>query len=173
MASPPPVANVDVDVRRGRSFTARAKSPVAIPITTPPTSSAAARRDLADWRDERDGAALFEGLAELDRSARRRRVYARLADAERRHAAAAEARLRAAAVMPPEHRPSWRGVGVALGLGLALGLSRGRGIQAMGTVVGPLGAALATGFLRRLGASSPASAMDAKITEVRSRSGMR
>ena len=67
----------------------------------------------------------------------------------------------------------WRGVGVALGLGLALGLSRGRGIQAVGTVVGPLGAALATGFLRRLGASSPASAMDAKITEVRSRSGMR
>ncbi|MFN2323445.1 MAG: hypothetical protein ABR510_10870 [Trueperaceae bacterium] len=65
----------------------------------------------------------------------------------------------------------WPGVGVALGLGLALGLSRGRGVQALGTVVGPLGAALATGFMRRLGASSPASALEAKIAEVRSRQG--
>ncbi|MDF1523345.1 MAG: 4Fe-4S binding protein [Trueperaceae bacterium] len=69
---------------------------------------AAVRHDLADWRDERDGAALFDGLAGLDRSARRRRVYARLADAERRHAAEAEARIRAAGVVPPTHRPSWR-----------------------------------------------------------------
>ncbi len=66
----------------------------------------------------------------------------------------------------------WPGVGIALGIGLALGLSRGRGIRAVGTVVGPLGAALATGFLRQfaLGGSSPASALDAKIAEVRSRS---
>jgi ferredoxin len=68
----------------------------------------AVRHDLADWRDERDGAALFDGLAVLDRSARRRRVYARLADAERRHATDAEARLRAAGVVPPPHRTSWR-----------------------------------------------------------------
>ncbi len=65
----------------------------------------------------------------------------------------------------------WRGVGVALGLGLALGLSRGRGARAVATAVGPLGAALATGFLRRFGAAapSPTSALEAKIAEVRSR----
>lgn len=69
----------------------------------------------------------------------------------------------------------WRGVGIALGLGLALGVSRGRGVRAVGTVVGPLGAALAAGFLRRLaqGSSSPSSALDAKIAEVRSRSAVR
>lgn len=69
----------------------------------------------------------------------------------------------------------WRGVGVALGLGLALGLSRDRGVRAVGTVVGPLGAALAAGFLRQfvLGASRPTSALDAKIAEVRSRSSVR
>ena len=66
----------------------------------------------------------------------------------------------------------WRGVGIALGIGLALGLSRGRGVRAMSTVAAPLGAALATGFLRQfaLGGSSPASELDAKIAEVRSRS---
>lgn len=66
----------------------------------------------------------------------------------------------------------WRGVGVALGLGLALGLSRGRGARAVATLAGPLGAALATGFLRGFAARgpSPASALDAKIAEVRARS---
>jgi hypothetical protein len=69
----------------------------------------------------------------------------------------------------------WRGVGIALGLGFALGLSRGRGVRAVAAVAGPLGAALATGFLRQvaLGASSPRSALDAKIAEVRSRSAER
>lgn len=66
------------------------------------------RHDLADWRDERDGAALFDGLAALDRSARRRGVYARLADAERRHAEEAASRLRARGIQPPLHRPSRR-----------------------------------------------------------------
>ena len=69
----------------------------------------------------------------------------------------------------------WRSVGVALGIGLVLGLSRGRGVQAMGTVVGPLGAALAIGFLRRFdpAASSPSSALEAKVAELRSRPGVR
>ena len=66
----------------------------------------------------------------------------------------------------------WRGVGVALGLGLALGLSRGRGAQAVATVVGPLGAALASGLVRQLtsGPAHTTSALEAKIAEVRSRS---
>ncbi len=69
---------------------------------------AALRRDFADWRDERDGAALFEGLSGLERNVRRRRLYARLAEAERRHAADAASRLRARGIQPPPHRPSWR-----------------------------------------------------------------
>jgi ferredoxin len=77
-------------------------------VATPTPDPAALRRDLADWRDERDGAVLFDGLAALDRSARRHSVYAHLAEAERRHAAAAEARLRALGVAPPALRPSWR-----------------------------------------------------------------
>jgi hypothetical protein len=65
----------------------------------------------------------------------------------------------------------WRGVGIALAIGLTLGASRGRGVRAVGRLVGPLGAALATGFLRQvaLDAASPRSALDAKIAEVRSR----
>jgi hypothetical protein len=72
------------------------------------TASARGRRDLADWFDEREGQALFEGLQRLDRNARRRRVYARLAAAEARHAAAAEARVRAAGAATPPYRRSWR-----------------------------------------------------------------
>ena len=69
----------------------------------------------------------------------------------------------------------WRGVAVALGLGVALGLTRGRGVRALGAVVGPLGAALVGGALRSsgLGAASPASAVDAKIAELRYRSSAR
>ena len=81
---------------------------MATPTAAPPETDASIRRDLADWRDERDGAALFEGLAALERGARRRKVYARLAEAERRHVADAEVRLRAAGAAPPAHRPSWR-----------------------------------------------------------------
>ncbi len=66
------------------------------------------KRELTDWRDEREGQALFEGLAASDRSPRRRRVYVRLAEAEARHAAAAERRLHAAGVALPAFRPSWR-----------------------------------------------------------------
>ena len=77
------------------------KTPVA-------TSASQLDRDLADAVDEREGQALFEGLHRLDRNARRRRVFARLATAEARHAAAAEARVRAAGAAPPPYRPSWR-----------------------------------------------------------------
>lgn len=79
-------------------------------MTTDPDRAAATRRrrDLADWFDEREGQALFEGLQRLDRNARRRRVYARLAAAEARHAAAAEARVRAAGGTTPPYRRSWR-----------------------------------------------------------------
>lgn len=69
----------------------------------------------------------------------------------------------------------WRGVAVALGVGVVLGLSRGRGLQAVGTAVAPLGAALATGFVRQFarGIATPVSPLDAKIAEVRSRANAR
>jgi vacuolar iron transporter family protein len=44
-------------------------------------------RVLGNWRDERDSAALYQALAALERNSRLSRVFARLADAERRHSA--------------------------------------------------------------------------------------
>jgi ferredoxin-type protein NapH len=73
-----------------------------------PLPSGALRADVVDLRDERDGAALFRGLHALERNARRRRVYDRLAAAEERHAALAAARLLNAGVVPPPFRPSVR-----------------------------------------------------------------
>lgn len=89
---------------------ARPKAPMTTAATTARDAASAARRrrDLADWYDEREGQALFEGLQRLDRNARRRRVYARLAAAEARHAAAAEARVRDSCPTPPRYRGSWR-----------------------------------------------------------------
>lgn len=66
------------------------------------------QRLLSDWRDERDGRALFEGLVALERNARRRRVFARLAEAEERHASGLARRLEEAGVALPAFRPSAR-----------------------------------------------------------------
>jgi len=74
----------------------------------PPDRSVALRRLVADWRDERDGQALFEGLLSLERNARRRRVLARLASAEERHAATLERAIRSAGAPLPAFRPSAR-----------------------------------------------------------------
>ncbi len=118
-------------------------------MTTPPTDTTTLRRDLADWRDERDGAALFAGLAAHDRSARRRKVYARLADAERRHAADAEARLRERGVAPPAYRPSWR-------VRVLLAWARLFGTVAVLPRVAAMEAADADAYLRRLQAEGAA-----------------
>lgn len=101
------------------------------------------RRTLADWRDERDGEALFAGLAALERSARRRRAYARFTEAERRHAAAAEGRLRAAGVPLPTHRPSWR-------VRVLLAWARAFGTVAVLPRVAAMEDADADAYLRRL-----------------------
>ena len=122
---------------------------MAVTNIAPPTPSAATRRDLADWRDERDGAALFEGLAALERNARRRRVYARLGDAERRHAAEAEARLRASGVHPAPHRPSWR-------VRALLAWARAFGTVAVLPRVAAMEDADAKAYLRRLEAEAAA-----------------
>src|SRR5262245_348893 len=53
--------------------------------------------------DERNGAALYEGLAEIDRDETRRASFRALAEGERRHAAIWERKLTGAGeAVPPE-----------------------------------------------------------------------
>jgi len=55
--------------------------------------------------DERDGAALYEGLAHLEKNPARAASFRELAEAERRHAAVWEQKLEAAGVtLPPDER---------------------------------------------------------------------
>lgn len=65
-------------------------------------------RQLANWRDEIDSAALYRALAELEPDGRLAEVYRRLAAAEERHAAFWAQRLHDAGAALPEARPSWR-----------------------------------------------------------------
>lgn len=76
--------------------------------TEPPDRSVVLRRRIADWRDEREGQALFEGLAALERNARRRRVLTRFASAEARHASMLERAILDAGASLPPFRPSVR-----------------------------------------------------------------
>jgi ferredoxin-type protein NapH len=77
-----------------------------VPHATQP--SVDAPRLLLHWRQEMDGAALFDGLAALERHPRRRAAYRRLAAVERDHADGLSAELRRGAAPPPPFRPSWR-----------------------------------------------------------------
>jgi VIT1/CCC1 family predicted Fe2+/Mn2+ transporter len=67
-----------------------------------------AERQLANWRDEIDSAALYRALADLEPDPRISEVYGRLAATEERHAGFWEERLRAAGAALPERRPGWR-----------------------------------------------------------------
>jgi VIT1/CCC1 family predicted Fe2+/Mn2+ transporter len=64
------------------------------------------------WRqnlvDERDGAALYEGLAEVERDPERARSFRQLADGERRHAEIWRTKLEQAGAQLPDDRPSAR-----------------------------------------------------------------
>ena len=62
-------------------------------------------RILGNWRDERDGAALYDALGSLEKDERLRRVFGKLADSEREHAAFWEERLRAEGRTVPQFRP--------------------------------------------------------------------
>ena len=66
------------------------------------------QRFITNWRDERNGAALYEGLAAGERDERLARVFGKLAVSEREHAAFWEERLRAAGQPVPEFRPALR-----------------------------------------------------------------
>lgn len=63
---------------------------------------------LQNLRDERDGAALYEGLARYEQDANRAASFRELAEAERRHAALWEKKLVAEGVALPTDRPSSR-----------------------------------------------------------------
>jgi len=72
----------------------------------------ASKSDVARYREnlkaERDAIALYERLAEAEPNPDLTAVYHKLADTERRHAAAWEAKLRAAGELAPAYGPSWR-----------------------------------------------------------------
>ncbi len=70
----------------------------------------ASRTDLwlQNLADERDGAALYEGLARLDKNPERARSFAELAEGERRHAEVWLRKLQKEGVALPPDRPSAR-----------------------------------------------------------------
>lgn len=74
--------------------------------------------DIERWRDdlqgEVDGISVYRAMARGERDERLRSVYERLADAEARHAAVWEERLRAAGAWRGAPRPSWRARVLAL-----------------------------------------------------------
>jgi VIT1/CCC1 family predicted Fe2+/Mn2+ transporter len=63
---------------------------------------------LENLRDERDGVALYRGLAEVDQDRERAREFAALADAEERHVAIWRRKLEKAGVTLPPERPTSR-----------------------------------------------------------------
>src|SRR3990172_2626691 len=63
---------------------------------------------LASLQDEWDGAYLYQVLAERESDAQLAEVYRRMAEAEKRHAATWENKLKEKGVHVPEYRPSWR-----------------------------------------------------------------
>ena len=63
---------------------------------------------LQNLLDERDGAALYEGLAELDKDPERARSFRELAEGERRHADVWRRKIERAGAALPSERPSSR-----------------------------------------------------------------
>ncbi len=66
------------------------------------------KRMIQHLQDERNGAALYEALASVEKEARLAEVYRRMAMVERRHAANWESRLKEAGVALPPPRLTWR-----------------------------------------------------------------
>jgi VIT1/CCC1 family predicted Fe2+/Mn2+ transporter len=76
----------------------------------PPTATQSPRTDLwlQNLLDERDGAALYEGLAKYEKDPEKARSFAELARAERRHAEIWQRKLEKAGVTLPPDRASSR-----------------------------------------------------------------
>src|SRR5262245_29177589 len=65
-------------------------------------------RYVANWQDERNSAALYRAIAEVERNPRLKSVYQRLGETEERHSCFWEAKLRAAGKPIPHFKLSWR-----------------------------------------------------------------
>src|SRR2546426_6848931 len=63
---------------------------------------------VANWQDERNGAALYRAISELEKNPQLKKVYQRLGEAEERHSCFWEAKLRAARQPLPPFRLNWR-----------------------------------------------------------------
>jgi len=75
----------------------------AAPLIKPP-----ALRGVSDWQDERNGAALYRAISELEKNPQLKSVYQRLAEAEESHSCFWEAKLRAARQPLPPFKLNWR-----------------------------------------------------------------
>ena len=63
---------------------------------------------VANWQDERNGAALYRAISEVEKNPQLKSVYQRLAEAEERHSCFWEAKLRAAGQLLPSFKLNWR-----------------------------------------------------------------
>lgn len=63
---------------------------------------------LESLQDEKNGAYLYDALAQAEKDERLSEVYRRMAAVERKHAAAWEERLLQAGITPPAFHPNWR-----------------------------------------------------------------
>jgi VIT1/CCC1 family predicted Fe2+/Mn2+ transporter len=63
---------------------------------------------VANWQDERNGAALYRAISEVEPNPQLKSVYQRLAEAEERHSCFWEAKLRAARQPLPSFKLNWR-----------------------------------------------------------------
>jgi len=63
---------------------------------------------VANWQDERNGAALYRAISEVEKNPQLKSVYQRLAEAEEKHSGFWEAKLRAAGQLLPSFKLNWR-----------------------------------------------------------------
>jgi hypothetical protein len=72
------------------------------------TRSIKTARYVANWQDERNSAALYRAIAEVERNPQLKSLYQRLGEAEERHSSFWEAKLRAAGQLLPPFRLNCR-----------------------------------------------------------------
>ncbi len=66
-------------------------------------------RYLENWQDERNSAALYQALAEIEKNPQLKEIYRRMGQAEEKHSIFWEAKLRASnQTVPARHTLSWR-----------------------------------------------------------------
>src|SRR3954451_18802073 len=66
-------------------------------------------RYLENWQDERNSAALYQALAEIEKNPQLKEIYRRMGKAEENHSVFWETKLRASnQTIPARYTPSWR-----------------------------------------------------------------